>query len=94
MLKSLRNSVTLLDWILAFASAAIIGYIISQGDDFGDRAVNPEHFRCLGRDRVYCPFARSNAPDNGHVMPVVAIDLSGICTRWTVSSAAVDSSWL
>src|SRR5204862_2084414 len=40
--RSLRNRVTPIDWLCAVASLAILGYILYQGPDFGDRAIDPE----------------------------------------------------
>ena len=40
--RSLRNRVTPIDWLCAAASLAIIGYILYQGADFGDRAIDPD----------------------------------------------------
>ena len=42
MPRALRNRVTTLDWLCAAASLAIIGYIIYQGPEFGDRAIDPD----------------------------------------------------
>jgi TRAP-type uncharacterized transport system fused permease subunit len=42
MRRALRNRVTPLDWLCAAASLAIVGYIIYQGPEFGDRAIDPD----------------------------------------------------
>jgi TRAP transporter 4TM/12TM fusion protein len=39
--RSLRNRVTPLDWLCVAASLSVIGYILYQGPEFGDRAIDP-----------------------------------------------------
>ncbi len=41
MLARFRDGIRWWDWVLAFASAGVIGYVIYQGADFGDRAIIP-----------------------------------------------------
>jgi TRAP transporter 4TM/12TM fusion protein len=71
MLKSMRHRVTLLDWAFALASVAIIGYIMSQGDEFGDRAVSPEPFDIWIGIAFIALLLEATRRTTGMVMPVV-----------------------
>src|SRR5262245_31667890 len=42
MVRGLRNRINPLDWACAAASLLVIGYIVYQGPEFGDRAIDPE----------------------------------------------------
>ena len=42
MFRSWRNRVTPLDWLCAAASIGVVAYMLWQGVDFGERAIDPE----------------------------------------------------
>jgi len=73
MLKSLRHRVTIVDWVLAAASAGVIGYIISQGDEFGDRAVNAESVDLAVGILFIALLLEATRRTTGLIMPIIAL---------------------
>jgi TRAP transporter 4TM/12TM fusion protein len=73
MWRALRNRVTPLDWLCAGFSLATTGYIIYQGPEFGDRAIDPDpldFYVGLALIVLLLEAARRSA---GWIMPVVAL---------------------
>ncbi len=73
MTKKLRHRVTILDWLLAFASAAVIGYVIWQGDEFGDRAVSPEKLDLIVGVVFIGLLLEATRRTTGLIMPIIAL---------------------
>ncbi len=73
MLPRLRNRLTVLDVILALMSVAIIGYIIYQGDDFGDRAIAPEPIDLAIGIVFIALLLEATRRTTGLIMPVISL---------------------
>ncbi|HRK17704.1 MAG TPA: TRAP transporter fused permease subunit [Hyphomicrobiaceae bacterium] len=73
MLMRWRNRVTILDWLLALLSLAIIAYIIMQGDEFGDRAVAPDKLDVIVGIVFIALLLEATRRTTGLVMPIVAL---------------------
>ena len=73
MTPRLRNRLTILDVILALMSVAIIGYIIYQGDDFGDRAISPEPLDLAIGVVFIALLMEATRRTTGLIMPVISL---------------------
>jgi TRAP transporter 4TM/12TM fusion protein len=73
MRRALRNRVTPLDWLCAAASLAIIGYIINQGPEFGDRAIDPDPLDFYVGVALIVLLLEAARRSAGWIMPVVAV---------------------
>ncbi len=73
MLKRLRHRVTIIDWLMAAASVAVIGYIVWQGDDFGDRAISPEPLDLFVGVVFIALLLEATRRTTGLIMPVIAL---------------------
>jgi TRAP transporter 4TM/12TM fusion protein len=73
MTKSLRNRLTLLDIVLALASVAVIGYVVLQGDEFGDRAIAPERIDLIIGIIFIALLLEATRRTTGLIMPVIAL---------------------
>jgi TRAP transporter 4TM/12TM fusion protein len=73
LLKSMRNRVTLLDWACAAASLGIIGYILYQGPEFGDRAIDPEPLDFYVGVVLILLLLEATRRSSGWIMPVVSL---------------------
>ncbi len=73
MMPRLRNRLTILDIVLALTSAAIIGYIISQGDDFGDRAISPDPLDFAIGVVFIALLLEATRRTTGIIMPVISL---------------------
>jgi TRAP transporter 4TM/12TM fusion protein len=73
MRRALRNRVTPLDWICSATSLAIIGYIIYQGPEFGDRAIDPDPLDFYVGVALIVLLLEAARRSAGWIMPVVAV---------------------
>ena len=73
MVPRLRNRITALDVILALASVAVIGYIVYQGDDFGDRAIAPNALDLTVGLIFIALLMEATRRTTGLIMPVIAM---------------------
>lgn len=72
-LPSMRDRVRWWDWVLAFASAAVIVYMLMQGEEFGDRAIIPEPTDVAVGVVLILLLLEGTRRATGIIMPVVAI---------------------
>jgi TRAP transporter 4TM/12TM fusion protein len=70
---ALRNRTTILDWIGAGLSVAVIGYLLWQGEDIGDRAVAPEPSDMVAGILLIVLLLEATRRATGLIMPVVAL---------------------
>lgn len=73
MAKSLRNRVTLIDWVCALASLGVLGYILYQGPEFGDRAVDPDPMDFYVGVALIVLLLEATRRSSGWIMPVVSL---------------------
>jgi TRAP transporter 4TM/12TM fusion protein len=73
LLRRLRNRVTPLDWLCAAASVFVTCYILWQGADFGDRAIDPTELDFLVGIILVLLLLEATRRTSGWIMPVVAI---------------------
>ena len=73
LLRAWRNGVTPLDWLCAAASLAIVAYIIYQGPEFGDRAIDPEPLDFYVGVALIVLLLEAARRSAGWIMPVVAL---------------------
>ena len=73
MLRAWRNRVTPLDWLCAAASLAIVAYIIYQGPEFGDRAIDPEPLDFYVGVALIVLLLEAARRSAGWIMPVVSL---------------------
>ena len=73
MMKRLRNRVNVLDWLLAAASLGVLGYILAQGPEFGDRAIDPEPMDFWVGVVLILLLLEATRRSSGWIMPVVSI---------------------
>ncbi|RTL66075.1 MAG: TRAP transporter fused permease subunit [Hyphomicrobiales bacterium] len=77
MAKSLRNRVTLIDWVCALASIGVLGYILYQGPEFGDRAVDPDPMDFYVGIALIVLLLEATRRSSGWIMPVVSLVFIG-----------------
>ncbi|HWB46217.1 MAG TPA: TRAP transporter fused permease subunit [Hyphomicrobiaceae bacterium] len=73
MLRRLRNRVTPLDWLCAGASVFVTGYILWQGADFGDRAIDPTDTDFVVGVVLLLLLLEATRRTSGWIMPVVSL---------------------
>jgi TRAP transporter 4TM/12TM fusion protein len=73
MAQRFRNRVRWWDWLLAFSSAAVIVYILLQGEQFGDRAIAPEPMDYAVGVVLIVLLLEATRRSTGWIMPTVAI---------------------
>jgi TRAP transporter 4TM/12TM fusion protein len=73
MLPSLRNRLTILDVVLALMSVAVIGYIVFQGDEFGDRAIAPERVDLIVGVVFIALLLEATRRTTGLIMPAISL---------------------
>jgi TRAP transporter 4TM/12TM fusion protein len=73
MLPRLRNRLTILDVVLALMSVAVIGYIVLQGDEFGDRAIAPERIDLIVGVVFIALLMEATRRTTGLIMPVISL---------------------
>jgi TRAP transporter 4TM/12TM fusion protein len=73
MLGRLRNRVTPVDWLCSAASLGIIGYILYQGPEFGDRAIDPEPLDFYVGVVLILLLLEATRRSTGWIMPVVSL---------------------
>jgi TRAP transporter 4TM/12TM fusion protein len=71
--KGLRNRVTAMDWLCAAASLAVLGYILYQGPEFGDRAIDPEPLDFYVGVLLIVLLLEATRRSTGWIMPVVSL---------------------
>ncbi|MBX9589405.1 MAG: TRAP transporter fused permease subunit [Hyphomonadaceae bacterium] len=71
--KSLRNRVTPMDWLCAGASLLVLGYILYQGPEFGDRAIDPEPMDFYVGIVLIVLLLEATRRSTGWIMPVVSL---------------------
>jgi TRAP transporter 4TM/12TM fusion protein len=73
MLRRWRNRITPLDWLCAAASLAVIGYVVSQGPEFGDRAIDPDPLDFYIGVVLILLLLEATRRSSGWIMPVVSL---------------------
>ncbi len=73
LIPRLRDRITVLDWILAVASAVVIAYVIMQGDEFGDRSTSPEQLDVIVGVVFVALVLEATRRTTGMIMPGVAL---------------------
>ncbi len=73
MTKGLRNRINPLDWLCALGSVLVIGYIVYQGPEFGDRAIDPEPLDFAVGLVLIVLLLEAGRRSSGWIMPVVAL---------------------
>ncbi|MGE0850335.1 MAG: TRAP transporter permease [Hyphomicrobiaceae bacterium] len=73
MLKRLRNRVTPLDWLCAAASLGVVGYVLYQGPEFGDRAIDPEPLDFYVGVVLILLLLEATRRASGWIMPTVSL---------------------
>jgi TRAP transporter 4TM/12TM fusion protein len=73
MTSGLRNRVNPLDWLCAAASIVVIGYIVYQGPEFGDRAIDPEPLDFAVGLVFIVLLLEAARRSSGWIMPVVSV---------------------
>lgn len=73
MMKRMRNRVSPLDWLCAIGSLGVLGYIIYQGPEFGDRAIDPEPMDFYVGLVLILLLLEATRRSSGWIMPVVSL---------------------
>src|SRR5262245_55255197 len=73
MIRAWRNRVTPLDWLCAAASIAVVAYILSQGTEFGERAIDPDPLDFYVGVILIVLLLEATRRSTGWIMPVVAL---------------------
>ena len=73
MLPRFRDRIRWWDWGLALASIATIGYMLWQGEGYGDRAISPEYYDYVVGVVFIVLLLEATRRSTGWIMPVVAI---------------------
>jgi TRAP transporter 4TM/12TM fusion protein len=73
MARRFRDRIGWWDWALAFASVAVIVYILMQGEEFGDRAIAPEPMDYAVGVVFIAILLEGTRRATGWIMPGVAI---------------------
>jgi len=73
MLKRLRNRVTPLDWLCAAVSLGVVGYVLYQGPEFGDRAIDPEPLDFYVGVVLILLLLEATRRASGWIMPAVSL---------------------
>ena len=73
MAERFRNRIYSWDFALAFASLAVIGYIVWQGPEFGDRAILPERTDVWVGIALIVLLLEATRRSTGLIMPVIGL---------------------
>ena len=73
MFRAWRNRVTPLDWLCAAASIGVVAYILWQGTEFGERAIDPEPLDFYVGVVLILLLLEATRRSTGWIMPVVAL---------------------
>jgi len=73
MARMFRDRVRWWDWVLAVASLGVTGYILAQGQEFGDRAIMPRQADFLVGVVLVVLLLEATRRATGWIMPTVAI---------------------
>jgi TRAP transporter 4TM/12TM fusion protein len=73
MAKRFRHRIIILDWIFAALSLGVVGYIVWQGDEFGERAILPERMDLIVGLVFIGLLLEATRRSTGLIMPVVAL---------------------
>jgi TRAP transporter 4TM/12TM fusion protein len=73
LLPRFRDRVRWWDWVLAVASVATVGYMLWQGEGYGDRAISPEWWDYVVGVVFIALLLEATRRSTGWIMPVVAI---------------------
>jgi TRAP transporter 4TM/12TM fusion protein len=68
-----RDRIRSWDFLLAVASLTVIGYVLYQGPDFGDRAIMPERFDVIVGIVFIVLLLEATRRSTGLIMPVIAL---------------------
>lgn len=71
--KSFRNRITVLDWLCALASLGVVVYIVSQGDEFGERGILPSRTDFIVGLIFLALLLEATRRSTGWIMPVVSL---------------------
>jgi TRAP transporter 4TM/12TM fusion protein len=71
--KRFRNRITVLDWLCALASIGVVVYIVSQGDEFGERAILPSRTDLVVGLIFLALLLEATRRSTGWIMPVVSL---------------------
>jgi TRAP transporter 4TM/12TM fusion protein len=73
MFRAWRNRVTPFDWLCAAASIGVVAYILWQGTDFGERAIDPEPLDFYVGVILILLLLEATRRSTGWIMPLVAL---------------------
>jgi TRAP transporter 4TM/12TM fusion protein len=73
MFRAWRNRVTPFDWLCAAASIGVVAYILSQGTEFGERAIDPDRLDFYVGVVLILLLLEATRRSTGWIMPVVAL---------------------
>jgi TRAP transporter 4TM/12TM fusion protein len=73
MSKRFRHRLTIVDVVCALASLGVVGYIIWNGDEFGERAILPERMDYIVGLVFVALLLEATRRATGWIMPVVAL---------------------
>jgi TRAP transporter 4TM/12TM fusion protein len=68
-----RDRIRIWDYALALLSLAVIGYVLWQGPDFGDRAILPERMDVIVGAAFIVLLLEATRRSTGMIMPIVAL---------------------
>ena len=89
MLPRLRHRLLLIDVVLALMSVAVIGYIIAQGDDFGDRAIAPDRLDLIVGVVFIGLLMEATRRTTGLIMPVISL----LFIAYALYGASLPAPW-
>ncbi len=69
----MRDRIRWWDWAMAFASLAVIVYMLMQGEEFGDRAIMPEPMDVVVGVVLIALLLEGTRRSTGIIMPAVAV---------------------
>jgi TRAP transporter 4TM/12TM fusion protein len=73
MTSAMRDRIRWWDWVLAIASLGVVGYMLSQGAYFGDRAIAPEPMDVWVGAVLIVLLLEGTRRATGFIMPLVSI---------------------
>jgi TRAP transporter 4TM/12TM fusion protein len=73
MAPGLRSRINPLDWICAALSLLVIGYVVYQGPEFGDRAIDPDPLDFAVGLVLIVLLLEATRRSTGWIMPVVSL---------------------
>ena len=73
MTPGLRSRINPLDWVCAALSLLVIGYIVYQGPEFGDRAIDPDPLDFAVGLVLIVLLLEATRRSTGWIMPVVSL---------------------